>query len=244
MLRGVKELLGYKLSADDETIGKLHDVLFDDTLWDVRHMVADIGSWLAGRYVLLPPAAFGRPSRQKGAIPLSLTRRALENAADLHTDPPVSKRHEAVLIDAAAWAPGFPPGGSAYQLVRTRVADAPEKAPKTDPHLRSAREVCGYEIHARDGTIGRIDDFVIDTELWAFHRAVVETGTWLDRKRVLITPRLVREVDWRARQVKVDMSRSQVADSPPYDPSAPVNVERERRVYDYHGRFKHRIRNG
>ena len=34
-----------------------------------------------------------------------------------------------------------------------------------DPHLRSTRAVSGYHIHATDGDIGHVEDFIIDDEV-------------------------------------------------------------------------------
>lgn len=40
---------------------------------------------------------------------------------------------------------------------------APESpAAKGDPHLRSAHEVKGYHIEAKDEPLGRVSDFVLD----------------------------------------------------------------------------------
>ncbi len=36
-----------------------------------------------------------------------------------------------------------------------------------DPHLRSTRQVTGYHIHATDGEIGHVEDFIVDDEIWA-----------------------------------------------------------------------------
>src|SRR5579862_6053057 len=33
-------------------------------------------------------------------------------------------------------------------------------------HLRSAREILGYSLHAADGEIGNIEDFIIEDTLW------------------------------------------------------------------------------
>ena len=40
-------------------------------------------------------------------------------------------------------------------------------------------------------------------------------------------------------RVHVDLDRDTVAHSPKYDPSAPVNLEYEVRLYDYYGRPKY-----
>jgi hypothetical protein len=44
---------------------------------------------------------------------------------------------------------------------------ATARPPTDDPHLRSAREVTGYAIQARDGALGHVEDFIVDDESWA-----------------------------------------------------------------------------
>ena len=61
MLRSLKELQGYTISATDGDIGSVHDFYFDDQHWTVRYLVVDTGGWLSGRRVLVSPLALGRP---------------------------------------------------------------------------------------------------------------------------------------------------------------------------------------
>ena len=68
MLRSLKELYGNKLGASDGEIGRIKDVYFDDQNWAIRYLVADTGTWLTDRKVLISPhslaslAASGEPS--------------------------------------------------------------------------------------------------------------------------------------------------------------------------------------
>ena len=55
MLRSIKQLHGAKLGASDGEIGHVKDFYFDDQNWAVRYVVADTGSWLPGRQVLISP---------------------------------------------------------------------------------------------------------------------------------------------------------------------------------------------
>ncbi len=49
MLRSINEIIGYTFFAKEDDVGKCKDLLFDDQLWTVRHMVADTGGWLVGK---------------------------------------------------------------------------------------------------------------------------------------------------------------------------------------------------
>ena len=47
-----------------------------------------------------------------------------------------------------------------------------------DPHLRSIEAVTGYHIHASDGEIGHVEDFLVEDADWSIHYLVVDTKNW------------------------------------------------------------------
>ena len=60
MWRSIKQLSGDKLGALDGEIGHVKDFYFDDRSWAVRYVVADTGSWLTGRQVLISLSPAGQ----------------------------------------------------------------------------------------------------------------------------------------------------------------------------------------
>jgi hypothetical protein len=52
---------------------------------------------------------------------------------------------------------------------------------------------------------------------------VVDTTNWWAGKKVLTSPRSVREIDWADTQVHLDADRQKVKNSPLYDPSITVD---------------------
>jgi uncharacterized protein YrrD len=43
------------------------------------------------------------------------------------------------------------------------------------------------DIHATDGDIGEVEDFIIDDVSWKIHFLIVETGNWFSGKKVIIS---------------------------------------------------------
>ncbi|MBK9166200.1 MAG: PRC-barrel domain-containing protein [Bryobacterales bacterium] len=121
--------------------------------------------------------------------------------------------------------------GKSEQTLRTEGVET-----HGDPHLRSVREVSGYRIRAADGEIGRVADFIVDTDGWAIRYLVVDTRNWLPGRKVLVAPRWVQSIDWGDRLVHVRLHREDIKNSPEFDPNEPVNREYEARLYDYYGR--------
>jgi hypothetical protein len=73
-----------------------------------------------------------------------------------------------------------------------------QRSEDQDPHLRSARAVTGYHIHAMDGEIGHLLDFLIDDESWEIRNLIIDTRNWLPGPHVLLAPESVVAVDWLA----------------------------------------------
>ena len=85
-----------------------------------------------------------------------------------------------------------------------------------DPHLRSTHDVSGYHIHAADGEIGHVEDFIIDDETWAIRYLIIDTRNWWPGKKVLISPQWIERVSWSESKVFVNLSREAIKQSPEY----------------------------
>jgi len=101
-------------------------------------------------------------------------------------------------------------------------------------HLRSTNEVTGYTIHATDGDIGEVEDFIIEDTTWKINFLVVETGNWFSGKKVLISPRWIKNVKWEEQKVTINHSKDEVKNSPEYDSTQPINDSYEHALNDYY----------
>jgi len=72
--------------------------------------------------------------------------------------------------------------------------------------LRSTKELEHYAIGATDGDIGHVNDFYFDDDAWVVRYLVVDTGTWLAGRTVLISPISIRQPDWIKRTLPVGKS--------------------------------------
>ncbi len=93
--------------------------------------------------------------------------------------------------------------------------------------LRHAKTLEGYELHARDGNVGYVRDFLFDDRTWTVRYLVVDTGSWLDSRKVLISPTAVSRAEWEQKRLPVDLTRDQVRHSPGVDTEGPVSREQE-----------------
>ena len=137
------------------------------------------------------------------------------------------------------WGAGFYSGGIAGMVTPVRVEGRDEHDYDTvnqgnDQHLRSTDEVEGYKIHALDGEIGKVKDYIIDDQNWEIRFIVVDTGNWLSGNRVLISPTWIKEVRWDDSAVVADHTKEAIKNSPEYDESATLDHVYERKLYGYY----------
>jgi len=109
--------------------------------------------------------------------------------------------------------------------------------------IRSTTEVIGYHVHATDGEIGHVENFVFDHANWDIRYFGVDTRNWWPGEHVLISPYAIREIDWADRHVELDITRAQVKASPPWDSVAMVDHAYEKQLhshYDWPGYWYYR----
>ena len=107
---------------------------------------------------------------------------------------------------------------------------------KWDPNLRSADEVRGYDIMARDGDIGHVEDFLIDDETWAIRYLIIDTRDLLPGKKVLLSPDWSKDIVWTLKQVEVGLTRDTIKQAPEYTDETRITREYERDLYMHYER--------
>ena len=101
--------------------------------------------------------------------------------------------------------------------------------------IRSLKELENFAIHATDGDIGHVKDFYFDDESWVIRYLVVDTGTWLSSRKVLISPFAMGRPDLAEKVLRASITRDQVSNSPDIDTDEPVSRQDEMRYLGYYG---------
>lgn len=242
-------ITGYQLRAKDGMIGSIDDLLFDESHFGVRWVVVDTGTWLPGRKVLLPPSALGEPDTDVREYPVDLDKDQIEDAPGLASDKPVSRQLETDIYGYYGWTPywyggfGYPaPGGMVPAGAMPVTPPASSEDPQNvqagdlgDPQLRSANEVTGYNVEATDGSIGHIEDVMVDETDWAIRYLMVDTKNWWPGKKVLISPNWRREIVWSEQKIYVDVTRDKVKNAPEFDPTMTVDRDYEDSMFAHYG---------
>jgi hypothetical protein len=93
----------------------------------------------------------------------------------------------------------------------------------------------GYAIAASDGAIGHVRDFLFDDRHWRVRWLVVDTGSWLTGRKVLIHPSAIAAVDDAHETIGLALTMAQVRDSPALAEDEPVSQQMEQSLYSYYG---------
>lgn len=101
--------------------------------------------------------------------------------------------------------------------------------------LRTMKDLENYAIHAIDGNIGHVTDFYFDDESWVIRYLIVDTGSWLSSREVLISPLSIGNPDWAKRVLPVSITKEQVKNSPLIDTDKPVSRQHEMLYLGYYG---------
>ena len=93
----------------------------------------------------------------------------------------------------------------------------------------------GFSIEASDGRIGTVVDFLFDDASWKVRWLVIDCGTWLTGRKVLIHPSAISQEDLDRQQFVVALTKAQVEGSPELAEDQPVSQQMEAQLYSYYG---------
>jgi hypothetical protein len=101
--------------------------------------------------------------------------------------------------------------------------------------LNRTNHLVGCTVSATDADIGSVKAAFFDDQSWAIRYLVVDTGSWLSGREVLISPYAVRQPLRSDRRIDLTLTRQQVQDSPGVDTHQPVSRQHERETLSYYG---------
>lgn len=225
MLIKITALEQWRVEATDGTVGSIVDLLFEDETWALRYLIVRTGSWLSSKRVLVSPDAVHREKGEFGLVRVALTRAQIRNCPDIDTDKPVSRLSEIAFHRHYDFPPYWSGTGTGvsnmgpvtvpipalsldYRGEESILTEAEHSPEAEQSHLRSSREVVGYQVQATDGDAGDIDDMAVDDEDWTIRYLVVDTKRWWPGGQVLVDPSTVREIDFDERKVLLNVDKS------------------------------------
>jgi sporulation protein YlmC with PRC-barrel domain len=239
MLINAKALKGFKLNGLNGEVGIVKEFYFDDQHWAIRYLIAETGTWLTERKVLISPYALIGVNKEAENIDINLTKEQIENSPSLDSDKPVSRQYE-VNYNGYYGYPVYWGGSYMWGLYPTIMRDRKDwkkiaqEEKSWDSNLRSTNDVSGHHIQANDGEIGHVEDFIIDDETWAIRYLVVDTKNWWKGKKVLVSPQWIERVSWDESKVFINLSREAIKQSPEFTEESLLTRDYETRLHRHY----------
>lgn len=228
MLHSVKDVQDFQVAARDGDVGSLEEFLFDDRDWRIRYLLVKSGGWATARKILVSPLAIKEIDWEDESLTLDLTFQQIQQCPPWEADKPVSRQYEAEFARhygySFYWNQPYLWGESALpDLMSTPGLDTdptqgePQGGGADHAHLRSSREVTGYDLRTTDNTIGHVEDFLFDDKSWILPLLVAETREWWPGKHVLIATSRIEDIDKNERCIALRLTREEMEHEPDYD---------------------------
>src|ERR1019366_2245672 len=100
--------------------------------------------------------------------------------------------------------------------------------------LLNTKKLHGHKLAALDGEIGHVKDCYFDDQSWAVRYLVVDTGTWLPGRQVLLSPHSFGRFDKAAKTLHINLTRKAIENSPAIEEHRPVSRQFEKNYYEYY----------
>jgi hypothetical protein len=95
------------------------------------------------------------------------------------------------------------------------------------------KDVIGKRVCARDGGIGRVDDFIIEQEdPWLVRSLIVNIGKGFISKKVVIASLFIELISFRKSTVYINLLRDTIQNSPKFDSEEHINKELDIPLYN------------
>jgi sporulation protein YlmC with PRC-barrel domain len=95
---------------------------------------------------------------------------------------------------------------------------------------RSLKNLSGYFLEGKDGTQGKVKDFLFDEETWVVRYVDADIKGFKKNQRVLIPRFFLATPDWQEKKIRVKLNRGEITSCPAIDEKKPVSREYEREL--------------
>ena len=94
------------------------------------------------------------------------------------------------------------------------------------------RDVVGYGVEARDGSIGKVDGATFEV---GSSYLVVDTGPWIFGKKVMLPAGVIQSVDHENEKIFVDRTKDEIKDAPEFEDSFIEDEDYRGKLGSYYG---------
>ena len=234
------------LQAVDGEVGICEALYFDDVRWAVRYLLVDTGGWLGGRRVLVSPVCIGDVSAKERTIYIELMRFQVENSPPFDPSLPISRQYEAAYFDYYHWPvywknePLLQRAQSSTRAVPLpRAGDTASGIRPPAVRLHASSDILGCSIAVREGAIGSVKEFVVDTRYWVIRYLLTETRARGTNGVLPLSPDWIERINWQDRVMHMDLAAAEMDAAPAVASACGITRDYEARLFAHYGRRGH-----
>lgn len=103
---------------------------------------------------------------------------------------------------------------------------------RTAVAIEPAVDLTDFKVEARDGSVGTVEDSTTDA---GKSYIVLDTGSWIFGKKVVLPASTIEKIDIDNRVVVVDRTKEQIKNAPEFDPDRGVDDRYRDELTSYYG---------
>jgi uncharacterized protein YrrD len=100
--------------------------------------------------------------------------------------------------------------------------------------LITLKQLRQASVLAADESVGSVNDVYFDDLTWAVRYFVVDTGSWLTGRKVLIGPAAVRSGPQPDAELRLNLTAEQIRNSPDISTERPISRQQETALFQYY----------
>lgn len=98
-LRSMRELIGYRISAEDRVFGHIENFILDEDTWSIRYLVVDTKNWWPSKSVLLSPEWINAVSWLDRHVKVDLPAQKIKDSPEYRLHQPIDRNFEEKLFN-------------------------------------------------------------------------------------------------------------------------------------------------
>ncbi len=194
MTRTFKHTMDCNILINEEKVGELDDILFDDSNWKIRYFVLkNKKNLLKINRILVHTNAIANIEDDK--INLKISKEQLMKEPGVGADMPVFREMEKKYFDFYNWPYYWDDMGIFGIDPRAKLDSSLQK----QSNLRSCRIVEKYHFKKNEKIIGSIHDIVFNDQDWKIESFLLKSHLFSDLKEFKVNT--IELIDWYDRSV-------------------------------------------
>lgn len=217
LLFSTNDLSGFEVQGNDQSVGEIGGFLFHPKTWNLEYLIVSRGIWPLNKERYLPVEVLETPVNLEETIHVDLNHEEVESLQNeirgdiktrIYTEHPIQYWRDEKYPKVIPWLDPF----AISAVFRQRKLDGAANLddPDEPKNLRYSDDVKGYQVNAKDKSMGKVVDLIIDADQWAIRYVVIEE---VDEK-FMLPPAWVKNINPAAETINLNLNRQIVLESP------------------------------